>query len=556
MDNNKEKNWCAMLDQGVWLLVISFMDSRSLVNVSMTCREMLRTASLDEKVWKRAALCSFPHLKQTGDCSSYHWDWRKLVMDQNSLDSSAVIDVTFFHILDNVYRRRSLPVYLGGFSFYIIIDPFGDPYSENGHSGMSAYVACNGDNNKMDWYCTTTFTITVESSSTTEKYSYKCRNKRFAKNGLHSWGVHNIVPLPVMQDPSSSVVHHQNNQSIRVTATVYLKTLQVSVWDTPNPLEQDPVMVLPRVPFFTPIKELVKMVQDKLGNKNDQIWALGQCDNSDIIRPIFKIHPSTTDDDDPRFPADCFFYEGFRLYTLKDDLPLLPSNKIAVIRWYHSEEECVRTWGIACIKDARQAMESAKGPCNMFVETKNANGLARVHSANGDPENNHHLVFAPKGVSEDDINAVYDKAYDQTLQCLYSLKTKDILTAVDVIKAAEKLGLCGEFVYSALYNAEYGGPRWLLRKLLQGYHVGYCCDQCGVQDFLGVRYECDQCEDYHLCEKCKRKGVHEPCRYNYVDQSWVYKVYYDGHDHQTHTFHAVSYDWNIVVSKHGHLPDC
>lgn len=50
-----------------------------------------------------------------------------------------------------------------------------------------------------------------------------------------------------------------------------------------------------------------------------------------------------------------------------------------------------------------------------------------------------------------------------------------------------------------------------LAKLKQFYakevHESVTCDGCKASNFVGLRFKCDSCPDYDLCEKCATKGV-------------------------------------------------
>lgn len=39
--------------------------------------------------------------------------------------------------------------------------------------------------------------------------------------------------------------------------------------------------------------------------------------------------------------------------------------------------------------------------------------------------------------------------------------------------------------------------------ILEGRHLSYVCDRCGVDDFRGLRYHCAVCHDYDLCSACR-----------------------------------------------------
>jgi hypothetical protein len=41
-------------------------------------------------------------------------------------------------------------------------------------------------------------------------------------------------------------------------------------------------------------------------------------------------------------------------------------------------------------------------------------------------------------------------------------------------------------------------------------HVGVSCDDCGVSPIEGIRYTCQVCDNYDLCEKCEAKNQHPP----------------------------------------------
>ena len=45
----------------------------------------------------------------------------------------------------------------------------------------------------------------------------------------------------------------------------------------------------------------------------------------------------------------------------------------------------------------------------------------------------------------------------------------------------------------------------------RGYlHVGYRCDQCKCSPIVGVRFHCQSCKSYDLCQRCRDNRTHPP----------------------------------------------
>jgi hypothetical protein len=48
---------------------------------------------------------------------------------------------------------------------------------------------------------------------------------------------------------------------------------------------------------------------------------------------------------------------------------------------------------------------------------------------------------------------------------------------------------------------------WRSTSVFRGNtHVGIRCSHCGLFPVVGVRYRCENCPDYNLCEKCGKEG--------------------------------------------------
>ena len=70
--------------------------------------------------------------------------------------------------------------------------------------------------------------------------------------------------------------------------------------------------------------------------------------------------------------------------------------------------------------------------------------------------------------------------------------------AVSLKEKLEKLGFNFEKNIKLKSNPKTGGKP----KEQNEIHYGYICDGCNAAPIKGIRYHCEQCPDYDLCEKC------------------------------------------------------
>jgi hypothetical protein len=53
-------------------------------------------------------------------------------------------------------------------------------------------------------------------------------------------------------------------------------------------------------------------------------------------------------------------------------------------------------------------------------------------------------------------------------------------------------------------------PLLKLRTPMKQVHTGVSCTSCGVSPIRGVRYNCQVCIDYNMCEECEAENQHPP----------------------------------------------
>lgn len=46
-------------------------------------------------------------------------------------------------------------------------------------------------------------------------------------------------------------------------------------------------------------------------------------------------------------------------------------------------------------------------------------------------------------------------------------------------------------------------------------HETICCNECNRAPIIGVRYKCQQCDDFDLCEQCICKGIHSEQKHTF-----------------------------------------
>jgi hypothetical protein len=79
-------------------------------------------------------------------------------------------------------------------------------------------------------------------------------------------------------------------------------------------------------------------------------------------------------------------------------------------------------------------------------------------------------------------------------------------------------------------------------------HVGVSCDDCGVSPIEGIRYKCQVCDNYDLCEKCEAKNQHPPTHILLKAKQPLNRPHSHSHPHRHHSHHRGPHSNNDINS--------
>jgi hypothetical protein len=71
-----------------------------------------------------------------------------------------------------------------------------------------------------------------------------------------------------------------------------------------------------------------------------------------------------------------------------------------------------------------------------------------------------------------------------------------------VVNLFERFGYQSFRVRNVYYQHKHMNARQTLEYVIQGRHLGFCCDRCGATDFTGPRFKCLSCYDYGTYISC------------------------------------------------------
>lgn len=175
--------------------IIGFMDGETLISFSGVSTR-LWDMTTRRTLWKDAAVCMFPHLRQTNDASAYGGDWRMLVVDRNRRNRSMVFISRFARMSTDLMRRTGSSIIINDFSFHVIVDPAGNPNIHLPGRVVSAYIACVPNQQaEPDWECCCQFSLSLlnQKKGRNKTWHSTLPEHRFSAAGVHTWGIHEFI---------------------------------------------------------------------------------------------------------------------------------------------------------------------------------------------------------------------------------------------------------------------------------------------------------------------------------------------------------------------------
>ena len=165
---------------------------------------------------------------------------------------------------------------------------------------------------------------------------------------------------------------------------------------------------------------------------------------------------------------------------------------------------------------------------------------------------------------EEEEDAVAAASSSQAM-VVASLPKHATLKLEHVVNLFERFGYQSFRVRNVYYQHKHMNARQTLEYVIQGRHLGFCCDRCGATDFTGPRFKCLSCYDYgtssfpssssfspcldslthpptylptDLCGNCQEHPQAAAHRYKYEHRGWRRENQFGEHA-KTHNMHMI-----------------
>lgn len=489
--------------------ILSFIEAAGLFQCAMTCRRVNELTS-NNHIWRRAARRLYPHLDAHG-AVSYRDNWRDLVLDHNRDTRQKVFEWTIPDILTNTSRRRSETFTVNSYTFRIILDPAGNPaveYDDGGEGGMSVYLS-------------TTDSVSVNFTICVIPYMFPGQNIMFGPD-RRSWGTHCLIPknrLKQFVAPDGSI-------SISVKITLNLLTiLKYTNADMDQHygfgLVGDATSKIVR-PYTATMSEVASLGLSSM-------WRVHQPMYNTVLIPRDRIDAQQTDTLADVFGHDLGEFDTVRVW-LSDDGHDAGDDCTIFVKWIDRFLMSIHVPARTTADTIYRRVEERLGYTDILahIETTPSHGWTATP------------VPRDAVITESQIYIFYPASDPDTIERVYrryeKVLTEKILSVLhsrtprlwDATLLFEKYGYQDFRVVRTAYKKNHAHVSQTIRYIARGCHLFFCCDQCGVENFEGVRYKCAVCEDYDLCSSCHAKSPASH-RYTYDKGKWRRQAEFTGH---------------------------
>ena len=503
---------------------------------------------------------------------------------QNNQRAEITVKIPHFSKRDEE-RIISDTFQVGEHTFCLWIFPQGNPHEpEYAGRALSVYLVLTDlERRETNWVTSAVFSLKVHNALHSEKvleWHSSLSDNRFGKD-LLNWGVHSLGALESLQDAEKGYLAKNDTLIVSANVRIMTVTFRVLVIDDFKRhhgfgLGSSSDGIVFELPFCCTMADLIVKLHDdhNFNMENIRIWCFNQpVASGQSLRPrkLLCLDPShrplfgsvLMDGVDIDAYSFCqLFVEDVRVPRM-DDLFLAAKLPQSVegylfIKFLDPTTQQLHYAGCVTYKD-HITMESLylccansiqsnmhrirlyreeMLPCTAQIPLSRSSlpvtSLLRVSDIvimevmEANEEEQHDLL-------QNVLNGKLAEMYNEAKTLLH--RKCGILSLCEIERLCAKMDIPKFRVRSAFRKCKEDVRRTLL-YIMEGRHLGFICDSCGVTDFQGPRHNCDNCSDYDLCGKCEIQSSSASHRYANIDGKWQRQFDFTEHN-QTHMMSSI-----------------
>ncbi|KDO23542.1 hypothetical protein SPRG_10734 [Saprolegnia parasitica CBS 223.65] len=491
-------------------------------------------------VWKNLCLLAWPSLAhplpqlpgapEYDVIRLYRGSWRQCFLERHAKNQHGSIRVAipdFAHCgADRIVTDTFM---INDHRFCLWIFPRGNPHEpEYASRSISVYlVVTELEKRPPSWLTCAVFSLCIEHATDPSKHIFwhaSLHDNRFDTT-LFNWGVHALGDLETLKSPSGGYL--SSSGVLCVAARVRLMSMTLRLYREPDLAVYRGRGLLPKaastvveVPFCTSLEELHALVRQKWPDLplGCTLWSYSQSVlTGQTMRPRKCLQPSPVSPSrhSPLFGhqlidgVDIDAYSSCQLLVDPQGL----SGDVLFVKVFHAERNELEYVGRVLLANCptpaafRGHLASTSGVYHAFTEEIAPLLVSEPLAADRLFSASDIVILVPevrttsialsrlRQYLQRDLDQVYAEAQAMAINPLYMPTLHDLETL------GEALDIPRFRIHSAHVKC-LEDAKQTLRYIMEGRHLGFICDACGVTDFSGPRYNCRVCSDYDLCAAC------------------------------------------------------